>query len=264
MFALGLLSWLYTRPTGAPRPSSRASSPTAPTSSRPTSPRCAPASTTARRPRTSSSPTRSRPRRCPRAPTATSPATSPLPGPRRRRPPRPPAALPRLLPDHPGVRHPAHPRRPQALRRDDDAGRGRDRRRRRRARRALRRGARGDDHLGAGPGPQGRDDRSGGLVELPMSSSTSSGRPEDRPADQDEQAELLQAVFGRNGEAGGDRRGSRRESFYMAIEGCRLATRYRTPVHVALRRISRQWLRAVAGSERRRSCPRRTSSTRRS
>ena len=56
MFALGLLSWLYTRPTDGHRDLPRGQvRRQAPRSSRPTSRRCAPAGTTARRPRTSPS-----------------------------------------------------------------------------------------------------------------------------------------------------------------------------------------------------------------
>ena len=70
-----------------------------------------------------------------------------------------PAAGARLVPDHPGLRHPPHPVRAQALRRDDAAGRGRDRRHRRSAGRGLRRRARRDDHVRARPVAQGRDAR---------------------------------------------------------------------------------------------------------
>ena len=77
MFALGLLSWLYNRPTERRCASWSASSPPGPSSSRPTSRRSRPAGTSARPPRTSRSRTRSSRRRCRRAPTATSPATWP-------------------------------------------------------------------------------------------------------------------------------------------------------------------------------------------
>ena len=62
---------------------------------------------------------------------------------RRRAPGRPPAGA-RLVPDHPGVRRPAHAVRAQAVRRHDVAGRGRDRRHRRGARRRVRRRRRRD------------------------------------------------------------------------------------------------------------------------
>ena len=52
------------------------------------------------------------------------------------------AAFPERVPDHAGLRHPPRPRTPQELRRPHLPGRGRDRRRRRCARRELRRRAR--------------------------------------------------------------------------------------------------------------------------
>ena len=62
MFTLGLLSWMYHRPTeGTIRFLERQVPPQSPRSPRPTSPRSAPGSTTARRPRPSRSPTRSSP-----------------------------------------------------------------------------------------------------------------------------------------------------------------------------------------------------------
>jgi 2-oxoglutarate ferredoxin oxidoreductase subunit alpha len=62
MFALGLMSWLYHRPTEGTSRSSSASSPRSPRSPRRTSRRSRPAGPTARPRRTSSSRTRSRPR----------------------------------------------------------------------------------------------------------------------------------------------------------------------------------------------------------
>ncbi len=59
-------------------------------------------------------------------------------GPDRRRPPGASSALPRVLPDHPGLGHPPRAVQAQALRGAHGAGRGRDRRRRRRHRRRLR------------------------------------------------------------------------------------------------------------------------------
>ena len=80
MFALGLLSWLYGRPTeSTDRLPGEAVRARCPTSATPTSRRSTPAGTSARPPRRSRSPTRSsRPRWRP-APTATSPATSRCP-----------------------------------------------------------------------------------------------------------------------------------------------------------------------------------------
>ena len=75
MFALGLLSWMYGRPTETTIASWRSGSPRSPTSATPTSRRSRRAGTSVRPPRRSWSSTRSsRPRWRP-GPTATSPAT---------------------------------------------------------------------------------------------------------------------------------------------------------------------------------------------
>ena len=60
------------------------------------------------------------------------------------------AAVPRLLPDHPGQRHPPRAQQAQAVRRHDLPGRGRDRRCRCRAGRLVRRRPRGHHHVGPG------------------------------------------------------------------------------------------------------------------
>ena len=70
-----------------------------------------------------------------------------------------PAAVPRRLPDHPGVRRPARAEQAQALRGHHLPGRGRDRRRRRGPRGQLRRPTRRHHHLRTGRGAEGRDDR---------------------------------------------------------------------------------------------------------
>ena len=75
MFTLGLLSWMYHRPTEGTSASWSGSSAASRRSPRPTSPPSARATTTARRRRPSPSPTRSSPPRWRRAATATSPAT---------------------------------------------------------------------------------------------------------------------------------------------------------------------------------------------
>ncbi len=82
MFALGLLSWMYSRPLRVdPHVPASASSPPGPSWSRPTSRPSRPAGTSARRPRTSASGTRSSRPRCRRATTATSPVTGAGAGP---------------------------------------------------------------------------------------------------------------------------------------------------------------------------------------
>ena len=161
MFALGLLSWLYNRPTegtvALPRGQVR---PQARRSCRPTSPRSRPAGTSARPPRTSRSPTRSS---RPRMAAGQLPQHLRQPGavlrPGRRLAAVRAAAVPRRLPDHPGLGHPARAVQAQAVRRAHLPGRGRDRRRRRGARRGLRRRARRHDDVRPGRRAQGRDDR---------------------------------------------------------------------------------------------------------
>ena len=69
------------------------------------------------------------------------------------------AALPRLLPDHPGLRHPPRAEQAQVVRRHDVPGRGRDRRRRRRHRRRVRRQPRRHHHLRPGHRAEVRGDR---------------------------------------------------------------------------------------------------------
>ena len=71
------------------------------------------------------------------------------------------AALPRELPDHPGLGHPARAQPAQGVRDPHLPGRGRDRRHRRRPGRVLRRCPRGHHDQRPGPRPQVRDDRPG-------------------------------------------------------------------------------------------------------
>ena len=72
-----------------------------------------------------------------------------------------------------------------------------------------------------------------------------------------EQADLLQAMFGRNGEAPVPvvAPQSPADCFDAAIEAVRIAITYRTPVLAALRRLPRQRLRAVADPGGRATCP---------
>ena len=189
MFALGLLSWLYTRPDRpAPRRSSRASS--------------------ARRPELlAGQPARVRGRlvlrrdhrgvRRPvrggagagagRAPTATSPATSRWPTGWSR--PSHRAGLPLVLGSYPitpasDILHTLSAA--QAVRRNDPPGRGRDRRHRHGARRGLRRGDRRHDDLRARARAEVRDDRPRRVARAAAGRRRRPARrPLDRPADQD-------------------------------------------------------------------------------
>ena len=97
-----------------------------------------------------------------------------------------PAAVLRHLPDHAGLRAPPPPRPPRPLRRPHGAGRGRDRRRQHGGRRRLRRPPR--DHRDQRPrdGPQGGDDRPRGDARAADGDHRRAARrPLDRDADQD-------------------------------------------------------------------------------
>ena len=134
----------------------------------------------------------------------------------------------------PGLRAAARPLAPQALRRAHGAGRGRDRRRQHGARRRVRRPAR-RSRPPAGPAWTSSPRRSGWRwrMELPMviidvqRAGPSTGMPTKTEA-----ADLLMALYGRHGEwplpviaastPGG--------CFDAAIEAVRIAVKYRTPV----------------------------------
>ena len=68
-----------------------------------------------------------------------------------------------------------------------------------------------------------------------------------------EQADLLMVLFGRNGESPVPVVAARSPSdcFDAAIEACRIALKYRTPVYLLVRRVSRERLGAVAPAGRR-------------
>ena len=96
------------------------------------------------------------------------------------------AALPRHLPDHPGLGHPPRAVQAQAVRGADLPGRGRDLRHRRRPRRRLRRGAGRDHHLGPGHRPQVGDHGPGHQPRAPAADHRHPARRAlHRPADQD-------------------------------------------------------------------------------
>ena len=257
MFALGLLSLdVLAADRGNDRRSSRRSSRTSRTSRRRTSQRSAPATTSATRPRRSPSCTRSSRRRC-RAGTyrnitgnlalaygliAASQAQRP-------------AAVPRRVPDHAGVGHPARAVQAQAFRRTDVPGRGRDRRHRRSTGRGVRRRARGDHVVRPRHRAQGRDDRPRRVsLELPLIiCDIQRGGPSTGLPTKTEQSDLLQAMFGRNGEAPVPvvARAVARRLLRRCDRG--RADRADVP-HAgvpALGRLPRQRLRAVAGAVRR-------------
>ena len=143
------------------------------------------------------------------------------------------AAVPRLLPDHAGLRHPARTVQAQAVRRAHVPGRGRDRRRGRGARRGLRRRARRHHHLGPGNGPQGGDDRAGGLRGTAADRLRHpAGGPSTGMPTKTEQADLLMALYGRNGESpvAVIAPATPSDCFDTALEAVRIAVKYRTPV----------------------------------
>ena len=262
MFALGLLSWLYTRPIERHRalPQEQVRAPS-PRSSRRTSPRFEAGWNFGET-------TEDFAVSYEVAPGAA--AAGHLPqhhrqhGARaragRRRPPGRAAARARLVPDHPGHRHPARARRAQAVRRHDHPGRGRDRRHRHRPRRALRRRASASPRRPAPAWPsRPRRSASRSRSSCRWSSSTCSaaGR-RTGPADQDRAGRPAAGdVRPQRRVAGADRgaRARRPTASTPRIEAVRIATTYRTPVHAAVRRLPRQRLRAVARAGRRRPLP---------
>ena len=107
------------------------------------------------------------------------------------------------LPDHPGLRHPARAGQAQELRRAHLPGRGRDRRDRRGARRGVRRGPRRDHDLAA-PASRSSPRRSAWRSRSNCRWSICDiqrGGPSTGLPTKTEQADLLQAMFGRNGES---------------------------------------------------------------
>ena len=172
-------------------------------------------------------------RRCPPGSTATSPATWPWPtgwwpvgavG---------PADLPGHLPDHPGLRRAARAEQAQAVRDHHVPGRGRDRRHRRRPRCLVRRIARRHQHVRSrhraevGDHRAGRDDRAAAGRHRRAARRPSTGLPT-----KTEQADLLQAMFGRNGESPVPivAPQSPGDCFDAGVEAIRIAVTYRTPV----------------------------------
>ena len=161
---------------------------------------------------------------------------------------------PRQLPDHPGVGHPARAVQAQELQRPDLPGRGRDRRHRRRDRRLLR-GALGVTST-SGPGVSLKSEAIGLAVmtELPLLIvDVQRGGPSTGLPTKTEQADLLQAMFGRNGESPVAvlAASSPSDCFEVAIEAARIALTYRTPVILLSDGCDRQRLRALAHPRRR-------------
>ena len=96
------------------------------------------------------------------------------------------ARVPGVLPDHAGVRHPPRAQQAQVVRRHDLPGRGRDRRHRRRPRCGLRGRARGDHDLRPRPGAEVRDHRPRGDDRAPAAGDRRPARrPLDRAPDED-------------------------------------------------------------------------------
>ena len=144
------------------------------------------------------------------------------------------AAVPGVVPDHPGVGHPARAVGAEAFRRPHVPGGGRDRRRRSGARRVLRRQPRRDHHVRA-RASRLKAETIGLAVtlELPLIIvDVQRGGPSTGLPTKTEQADLLQVMFGRNGEAPVPVIAARSASdcFDMALEAARIATTYRTPV----------------------------------
>ena len=166
------------------------------------------------------------------------------------------AAVPRRVPDHAGQRHPARAVQAQAVRgrtfqaEDEIAGIGcRDR--------GVLRWRAGRDHV-LGPGIALKSEAIGLAVslELPLVViDIQRGGPSTGLPTKTEQSDLLQAMFGRNGEAPVPiiAAQSPGDCFDAAIEAVRIAHHLPHAGVPALRRLHRQRLRAVAGPAGRRA-----------
>ena len=166
------------------------------------------------------------------------------------------AAALRVVPDHAGVRHPARALEAQELRRAHAAGRGRDRRGRRRDRRRVRRPPRG--HRTSGPGVDLKSEAIGLAVslELPLLVvDVQRGGPSTGLPTKTEQADLLLAMYGRHGEAPLPIVAARSPShcFDAAFEAVRIAVEVPHAGDPPHRRLPRQRRRAVAAARRRRA-----------
>ena len=162
-----------------------------------------------------------------------------------------------LLPDHPGLRHPPRAEQAQVVRRHHVPGRGRDRRRRAAAIGASFAGSLGVTTT-SGPGIALKSETIGLAVmtELPLLVvDVQRGGPSTGLPTKTEQADLLQAMFGRNGESpvpivapAVARRLLRRRPRGRPDRG-----HLPHPRDAALRRHARQRLRAVADPRARRA-----------
>ena len=251
MFALGLVSWMYGRPTEPRSSGSRRSSAASRRSTTPTSRRSTPATTSARRPSSSRTRSTSRPR--PAEPGtyrnvagAQALAWGLIAASQSERA----AAVLRELPDHAGLRPAARAVQAQELRRRHRPGRGRDRRGQHGAR-ARRSPVTSRSPARAGPGLDLKAETIGLAVitELPMivvdvqRAGPSTGMPT-----KTEQGDLLHAMFGRHGESPIPivAASSPADCFEVAMEAARVAIRYRTPVILLsdsfLQNSSEPWL----------------------
>ena len=141
--------------------------------------------------------------------------------------------VPRVLPDHAGLGHPPRAEQAQGVRRHHLPGRGRDRRHRRRDRRVLLRLARGDPTSGPGLALKSESIGLAVMTELPLLViDVQRGGPSTGLPTKTEQSDLLQAMFGRNGEAPVPvvAPQSPGDCFDAALEAARIAVAYRTPV----------------------------------
>ena len=159
------------------------------------------------------------------------------------------------LPDHAGVGHPARAVQAQELQRADLPGRGRDRGHRRGDRRLLRRRARRHQHLGPGISLKSEAIGLAVMTELPLIViDVQRGGPSTGLPTKTEQADLLQALFGRNGESPVAVLAPRSPSdcFDVAVEAARIAHHLPHAGDHPVRRRDRQRLRAVADPGRHR------------
>ena len=256
-FALGLISWMYTRPVEPTLDWIESRSAPSRWSATPTWPPSRPGTPSARPPSCSTTPSRStRPSCAPGTYTNINGNTAlawglvaagQLSG------------LPLFLgcvPDHAGVGHPPRAVQAQELRRPHPAGRGRDRRHRRR-RSAPPSAATSGITTTSGPGIALKGETMGLAVslELPLLIiDIQRGGPSTGLPTKTEAADLLQAMYGRHGESPAPDRG--RLQPVALLRGGHRGGPHRAQVphagHPAVRRLPGQRLRAVAPPRRRR------------
>ena len=172
---------------------------------------------------------------------------------------RQPADPVRVVPDHAGLRHPPRAVEAQELRRAHAAGGRRDRRRRGGDRRRVRRSARHHRDQRARPRPQVRGARASRIsLELPLVVvDVQRGGPSTGLPTKTEQSDLLLAMYGRHGESPLPIVAAYSPShcFDGRVRGCAHRAEVPHAGDPAHRRLRGQRFRAVEAPRHRRRCP---------